>query len=474
MPKQPTTIVQLAQRNGHSPLNVDQSNQQQLFDHATNQSERNSPANDSPGEDWSSLTQDLLDTLPRVWTRGLLYLLVGFAGIILPWAMLAKVDQTGIARGRLEPQGQTYRLDAAVSGEVSAIAVTEGSTVSAGQVLVELDPDLVQTDLHQAEAKLEGQLNRLTQLEQIKNQLAIAIRTQQLQNEAQLAEQQAQTYQVEQRLAASRRAHTLFQEQLAKDRNEVHRYQSLWQAGVVPEIKVVEAERTADESQRAVEQAQAEIEQAQAELTRQQRGRDRVVHTGELAILDSQKQAEELQAQITDLQAELAQTRKLITSLQLQLQQRTIASPVDGIVFQLPIQHPGAVVQPGQTVAQIAPEGVALIFKAQMPSSESGFLQVGMPVKLKFDAYPFQDYGVVPGRVRWVSPDSEKTQTSQGEIETFELQITLDQTYILAENRRVSLTPGQTATAEVIVRQRRIIDFLLDPFKKLQQGDFQL
>jgi HlyD family secretion protein len=36
------------------------------------------------------------------------------------------------------------------------------------------------------------------------------------------------------------------------------------------------------------------------------------------------------------------------------------------------------------------------------------------------------------------------------------------------------LRPGDTATAEVIVRQRRIIDFLLDPFKKLQQGGVKL
>ena len=50
----------------------------------------------------------------------------------------------------------------------------------------------------------------------------------------------------------------------------------------------------------------------------------------------------------------------------------------------------------------------------------------------------------------------------------------MPQTYIQSGNKRIALTPGQTATAEVIVRQRRIADFVLDPFKKLQKGGLKL
>lgn len=109
-----------------------------------------------------------------------------------------------------------------------------------------------------------------------------------------------------------------------------------------------------------------------------------------------------------------------------------------------------------------------------MPSQESGFLRLGMPVKLKFDAYPFQDYGIVSGRVRWISPDSQVEETPQGKVEIFELEVVLDGAYIQTQNKRVALTAGQTATAEVIVRQRRLIDFVLDPFKKLQKGGVEL
>jgi hemolysin D len=425
-------------------------------------------------DEWSAVTQAQIDTLPAVWSRGLLYLLIGLIGVVLPWAMFSEVDETGTARGRLEPKGQTFRLDAPVEGKVVAIAVKEGSIVKAGQTLVELESEVMKTDLQQTQAKLEGQQNRLTQLEQLKSQLAIATRTQQLESQAQLSEQLAQADQVEARINSSRSAYSLAKARLAKELNEVKRYRQLAKDGVVSEVQAVEAERLADDSQRQAEQALADLQQAQSELKKQQSTRLRVERTGELSILDSRKQSKELQTQVADMRSEIAQTQKLIASLQLQLQQRIVRAPVSGTIFQLPIQRAGVVVKAGQTVAQIAPESTSLILRAKMPSSESGFLRLGMPVKLKFDAYPFQDYGVVPGNLRRISPDSNKTETPQGEIETFELEVELEQTYIPTPTKRIALTPGQTAAAEVVVRQRRIIDFLLDPFKKLQKGDFKL
>jgi len=482
-----------------------------------------SQSSESLGNDWSSLTQELIDSLPRVWTRGLLYLLVVFAGIVLPWVMLSKVDETGSARGRLEPKGATQRLDAPAAGTVTFVRVKEGETVKAGQVLMELESNVLRTEFQQTQTKLEGQLNRLAQLEVMKNQLAIAITAQQQQNGAQELEKQAQVEQARQNLSASKTAYTLQEEKqaqveqarrnlsatqtahiladsrFAKDMVEVQRYRKLWQEGVVPQVKVVEMEQSAEESrrlrsaalaeirqaesrlkeqqgsyQRSIHQADAEIHQASSRLKEQQSGYQSLIQTGKLAVLKSEQQLKDLQTQITSLQAEIQESKSQIQSLKFQLEQRVFRAPTEGTIFQLPIQRAGTVVQPGQMIAQIAPKGAVLVFKAQMPIPESGFLRQGMPVKLKFDAYPFQDYGVVQGHLRWISPDSKPMQTAQGQLETFELEIALEKTYIQTQNKRLVLNPGQTATAEVIVRQRRLIDFILDPFKKLQKGGLEL
>lgn len=93
--------------------------------------------------DWSASARELLDSVPRVWTKGLLYLLVGFAAAVIPYTAVSRVDETGSAKGRLEPQGMLYRLDAPVAGSVTQVRVKTGQSVKAGQVLMELDADLV-------------------------------------------------------------------------------------------------------------------------------------------------------------------------------------------------------------------------------------------------------------------------------------------------------------------------------------------
>ncbi|WP_427157335.1 HlyD family efflux transporter periplasmic adaptor subunit [Aliinostoc sp. HNIBRCY26] len=474
--------------------------------------------------DWFYGTEELLDAVPKRWTRSMLYLLISFAVIVLPWASLSKVDETGTARGRLEPKGATQKLGIVVPGRVKTVNVTEGATVKAGQVLLELDADVLQKELEQAETQLAGLTNRQAQQELLKNQLMLAINIQEQQNQAQALEKMAQVNQAQQNLDAKQSTYNLqklekqalveqarqriqstqiiqqlAQRRLRRDLGEVGRYRYLLRQGAIPQIKIVELENSAEDSQRSLLQAdaeimqaqlrlreeqsryqatisqiQAEIGQAQLRLQEQLSSYQSVVQAGKLAVLKSQEQLKDLQGQITNLQSDIAQSKSQIASLKLQLQQRVVRSPIDGTVFELPIDKPGPVVESGQIVAQIAPQNTPLILKAQMPSQQSGFLKVGMPVKIKFDAYPFQDYGIIQGRVSWISPDSKIQTTSQGNTETYEMDIIIDQPYIQAGNKRIVLTPGQTASAEVIIRQRRVIDFVLDPFKKLQKGGLEL
>jgi hemolysin D len=426
----------------------------------------------SPEEDdgWSSVTQETLNTLPRVWTRGLLYLLIGLTAIVLPWALWSRVDVVSSAPGRLEPRGKTIRLDAAVTGTIARIKVKEGQQVKAGESLVELESTVVLNDLQQAEAKLEGQTNRLAQLQLITNQLQLTDRVQQQQSRAQLAEQSAQMSKIEETLSANQVAITSAQELLLKDQSRVDRFRALQQQGVLSGSQVEDAEREMITNKQLVQQNQAALQQTQTEIQKQQSTYQRILQEGNLATIAGQKQAQELDTQITDLQAEITQTQKQIKSLQYQWQQRILYAPVNGTIFQLPIQNPGAVVQPGTLVAQIAPQGARMVLRSQIASQDMGFLKVGLPVKVKLDAYPFQDYGVLAGRLTWIAPDSKMVQVGQTQREIFELEIELAQTYIEAGDKRIQLTPGQTATAEVVVRQRHIIDFLTDPFKQLQKG----
>ena len=143
-------------------------------------------------------------------------------------------------------------------------------------------------------------------------------------------------------------------------------------------------------------------------------------------------------------------------------------------MFQFTIQGKGSVVQPGELIAEIAPQGTSLVLRAQMATSQSGFLQQGMAVKLKFDAYPFQYYGVIAGKLIRKSPTYQKQETNQGQAETFDLEIKLEENCIPTPDECIALKPGDTAMAEVIIRQRRVIYFVLDPFRKLQERGLKI
>ena len=482
-----------------------------------------SPSQIQP-HDWSSQTKELIDTLPRVWTRGLFYFLAIFTAIALPWAMLAQVDETGTARGRLEPSGKTFILDAPVAGTVAAINVKAGDAVEAGQSLLELESDIVSAELQQLQTQLLGQENRLNQLELLKKQLLLTVDTQEQESQGQKLEKQAQVAQARQQLQFYQTSYDSQKEEklaqvnqakqdvtyaqtalnsarqvLEKAQKEIERYRKALKQGIIAEVQVVEQEDIIAERQQAFDRAQSELQQAQLRLTEQQNNYAQVVrqaesdinraqlqlqeqdkgdrtltHTGRLAVLRSKEQLKTTESEIATLTAEIAQSKSQIVSAEYQLKQRVLKSPVKGTVFDLSIQKTGEVVQPGDAIAEIAPEGSPLVVMAEMATSESGSLTKGMPVKLKFDAYPFQDYGIVTGKLTSISPTSKVTETEEGQVISYNLEIELDRDCIPTGNKCIALRPGNTATAEVIVRQRRVIDFILDPFKKLQKGGLDL
>lgn len=479
---------------------------------------------DNESQDLYYGTEKLLNALPRIWTRGLLYSLIAFAGLFLPWAILSKVDETGSARGRMEPKGATQKLDAQAAGSVKAVTVKEGDTVRAGQVLLELDSELLETELQQVQSKLQGLQNRQSQLELLKNQLLMSTSLLEQQNKSQELEKMAQVNQVQQNLDAKLSSYNLqklekqslvkqaeqqidttrddqrsAEARLSIDSKQVERFSKLVRDGAVSATQVDELKKEEQESKRLynrslsdIKQAQlrlaqelnsyqvtiktleSDIKQAKLRLQEEQSSSKSATQAGQLAVMKNQEQLKDIQAQITATQSEIAQTKSQLISTRLQIQQRVVRSPINGVVFELPTTKAGAVVQVGQRIAQIAPTKTDFVLRANMPNQDSGFLKLGMPVKIKFDAYPFQEYGIVQGKVTWISPDSKVSQTPQGNIETYELEITLDQQYVQNGNKRIPLGAGQTANAEVIIRQRRVIDFVLDPFKKLKKGGLEM
>jgi hemolysin D len=226
--------------------------------------------------------------------------------------------------------------------------------------------------------------------------------------------------------------------------------------------------------QRNSGQLQSDIAQAELRLVEQQRSLQTLTQGGKLAVGKSEQQLKEVQNQITALETEIEQSKNSAASLATQLAKYTVRADVDGTIFELPIVREGAVLQPKQLIAEIAPpadNAQDLVFKGEIAAGQSESLRsqgVGKNVKLKFDEFPFETYGIVNGKLNWISPNSKVVTTPTGNTTNYEVKISLNQSCVKYKSECLQFRSGQPATAEIIIRKRRIIDFIMDPFTKLK------
>ncbi|MDX2238740.1 MAG: hypothetical protein NW203_14350 [Hyphomonadaceae bacterium] len=104
--------------------------------------------------------------------------------------------------------------------------------------------------------------------------------------------------------------------------------------------------------------------------------------------------------------------------------------------------------------------------KAKCPgdiSPSNGFVREGQSVRVKLEAFPFTRYGVVQGRLIFLSRDAIDDETL-GLV--FPARIELSQQHVTVAGRRRALTAGMAVTAEIMTGRRRIIEFLLSPIAR--------
>jgi multidrug efflux pump subunit AcrA (membrane-fusion protein) len=114
---------------------------------------------------------------------------------------------------------------------------------------------------------------------------------------------------------------------------------------------------------------------------------------------------------------------------------------------------------------------------AQVDSQDIGFIKVGDPVTIKFDAYKFMEHGVGKGVVKTISQDAFTEDSMQDALTSggggsptapgqtrspyFDTRITITalQLHDVAQHFRMS--PGMTLEADIVVGKRTILWYLI-------------
>lgn len=145
----------------------------------------------------------------------------------------------------------------------------------------------------------------------------------------------------------------------------------------------------------------------------------------------------------------------------------TLAAPAEGTLAFLKVYNSGQVVTPSETLATVIPSGVPLVMELKILNKDISKIHVGHGCKHKLDAFPFQDFGVLTGRVVKISPDADRD--AQGG-RFYRVTADFDRTYYEARMGKLPIRPGLTGTTEIITERRRVLTIFLEPFRKLRAG----
>jgi HlyD family secretion protein len=477
---------------------------------------------------WSSSFQTLLDQPPASFPRQLISGGIIFMLAFSAWAWFGTVEEVGKARGKLVPEGETYKIQPLEISQVEKIAVQEGQRVEAGQLLVTLDADLATKEVERIQQLIKAYQIELGQKKSLRERIELEAKTQTAIAASNLLVQQAavslaqdKKATISQLLTQQRQAANAYQsrqqqrqplsaiageriEQLRAEQQahqeRLDRLQSLEEEGAVSKEYIFQAEQALRDTQQRLTSSQlqeipntdeqlfqasqqlrdlnvqitqnegdllkanSEHEQAKATLISQQAEAHRIQ-------LEASQRIQQLDMEITQLHSKIAEANNGLISAKKKLQNKYLKAPISGTVLTLNLKNKGEVLEPGQTVAEIAPDGVPLIVSAFLPNQEAGFIKPGMPVNVKLDAYPYQDYGVISGKVTTISADA-KSDKNLGEV--YKVEVKLDRDHVTKNQQVIPFKAGLAVNAEIIIRERRIIDVLLDPIKQIQKDGINL
>jgi len=153
-----------------------------------------------------------------------------------------------------------------------------------------------------------------------------------------------------------------------------------------------------------------------------------------------------------------------------------LVSPEDAVVLKTPNLSPGGVATDAQPLFSLVPLNAPLEIAAQVDAREIGFIKVGDPVTIKFDAYKFLEHGTGKGVVKTISEDAFTEASTQDSFQSggaqannapapvdpyFEARITMTEIKLHDVARNVRLTPGMTVEADIVVGKRTIMWYLL-------------
>lgn len=400
--------------------------------------------------------------------------MVVLVGALGGWAATTEIGGAVIAAGQAVVHGKPQTVQSLDGGIVAEINVRDGDRVSAGAVLVRLDPTLLRINLDSARTRLADALAlkaRLTaeQLGQETLRFDYPDLPFPALDTAQFEEGQRKIFAARARVREGRAdqlAERLqqFENQLAGLRAQIaaKRDQLGFLEKDLDSIRILTEEGLARQSQMTTLQ------------------RDRSDLLGQIAALDSDMarvhnemrdaEIETLQAErgfqedvVTELREVTAKTEELLLEIvtrTAQLDRIEVRAPVDGVVHEMQVATLGGVVAPGGTILSVVPVGRGVDFDLRVDPRAIDQVHPGQKAQVIFSAFDPRSTPRLMGEVTTVSPDAVTDPRTGQKFFRIGLAVPPEE---LARLGDVKLVPGMPVEAFLETADRTVMSYLLHP-----------
>ncbi len=417
-------------------------------------------------EIWSGLSQS------QKWSGGLIWTFVGVTSFSIIWSFFTLIDDTIQVQGKLEPQGTTIDVKVPLGGVIKKIMVEEGEVVSDKQILLELDTrapksklkalnivkSQIMADILLSKIQLGEQINT----EDLTNNQKIKLIS--LKNEYDSRISAAQNA-VDQ--AKFRRNSNLEQintiNEVLKIREEVlNNLKELTEIGGLSKVKYLKEQQEVIQLKGRLVNARNDLKTSNSIL---KEAENKLSNTIAATKIDSATKIEENEKQ-------LAQIQNQINESQLTIGYQEIRSPLNGLVFDLQPAAPGYVVNTNLPILKIVPidDLVARVF---VSNRDIGFLKKDQLVKIRVDAYPYNEFGEIKGVIDSIGSDVLEPDQNFN-FYRFPVTLKLDKPFIMHKNKKLPLRTGMSLSANIVLRQRPVLSLFTERILPFWSGLEQL
>lgn len=203
--------------------------------------------------------------------------------------------------------------------------------------------------------------------------------------------------------------------------------------------------------------------EAEASLRNSQLMKQAEIKTSQIEIARSHiEEDEQLEAAYIDM---MAKRNLLQTELRLWEEKYVIKAPTNGKLDYWGFWRENLMVKEGVELFTILPQHGEIMGEAYIPAIGAGKVKVGQLVNVKLNDYPYDEFGLLCGKVVSISPLMNKVQMNNAVVETYLVRIAFPQGATTNFDHKLSLNFESKGTAEIVTKPKRLIERLFDNLK---------